>query len=232
MTHVKAVFFYVENQCNFVVFSFRRSTDHTGVNAWPPARDRQYGPRLGLVSARVIKDSLGLLSLSTHAGAPDRCGQAVIMSRRERALAPAVAIISIGAALIPVPCVGTGDFAGPSVPPKVTTQTGDAVPLAVGFSGGILTATAADKTSYSPEIPDGALDGQTLITMTAFSTIAGIPVAESLAGGLEFMPSGLVFATLARLIIDSQMATAAGRIPAARSSSTAYFTARRGSRAA
>jgi hypothetical protein len=112
-----------------------------------------------------------------------------------------------------------GDGGGPSdpvEPAKVTTEAGKAASKTVGISGGTMSTTASDGTKYTLVIPQGALARPTRITMTPVLAIDGLPVlADDVAGGVQFSPSGLVFARPLTLTIENAPAAGANEFPIA-----------------
>ncbi len=68
-------------------------------------------------------------------------------------------------------------------------------------SGGTLTATGADGTTYKLEVPPKAVLSDLTVTMTPLSSIGGLPFADGLSGGVQFAPEGLQLLQPAKLTI-------------------------------
>ena len=66
-----------------------------------------------------------------------------------------------------------------------------------------LTATAVDGTTYTLEIPAGALLGPETITMTPVAGVSGLPLSGGLRAGVQIEPHGLMLQRPAQLTIDS-----------------------------
>jgi hypothetical protein len=87
----------------------------------------------------------------------------------------------------------------------LTLDAARAIEAVVPLTGGTLTATGADGTTYTLVIPDGALKYETPITMTPVATITGMPFGNGpLAVQLE--PEGLSFNDFATLTITPAVA--------------------------
>jgi hypothetical protein len=67
--------------------------------------------------------------------------------------------------------------------------------------GGSVTATGADGTTYTLDVPAGALDGDETITLTPLTAVGGFTVGEAILAGVDAEPSGLVFTKPATLSI-------------------------------
>jgi hypothetical protein len=84
---------------------------------------------------------------------------------------------------------------GPIVVPPSLGTAGDASRAATqavaAASGGSLTATAADGTAYSLQIPAGAVVDDVTITMTPLVGVAGLPAGSQFVAGVQFGPDGL-----------------------------------------
>ena len=100
-------------------------------------------------------------------------------------------------------CVPGGPAAAP-VPPELAwmltqstpadvTPTADparAATAVIPVSGGALTATAEDGTTYTLTIPAGALRTATAVTLTPVTSLAGSPFDETASYGVEVGPDG------------------------------------------
>lgn len=66
-----------------------------------------------------------------------------------------------------------------------------------------ITATGADGTTYTLDIPAEALIGPETITLTPVTAVGGLPLSGELVAGVELKPHGLVLMKPATLTIDS-----------------------------
>ncbi len=73
-------------------------------------------------------------------------------------------------------------------------------------TGGTLTATGSDGTTYQLSVPAGALPQDTLITMTPVAGISNLPLSGGLGGAVKFEPEGLTFIKDAILTIGPSKA--------------------------
>lgn len=102
------------------------------------------------------------------------------------------------------PPIGTS-LAGPVPNPllvKVTLDTGLAVTATRGTTGGDISATAADGTTFTLTVPDGALTALEEITLTPVVSIDGLPLSGGLAGAVLIGPPDLILLKLATLTIE------------------------------
>ncbi len=84
----------------------------------------------------------------------------------------------------------------PDTEPVIVTTTVDqpkAASARIGPDGGTLTATGADGSKYSLEIPAGALVEEIEVRMTPITSMDGLPLAEGLAAGVQLEPEGMTF---------------------------------------
>lgn len=98
---------------------------------------------------------------------------------------------------------------------SVTLDTARAIRQHVPLEGGTITATGADGSTYSLQIPADALTEPATITVTPVAQIADLPLGETgkTALGVQFEPSGLRFFKPATLVVTP---SAAAAIPVAR----------------
>ncbi len=97
----------------------------------------------------------------------------------------------------------TGGTAGSPLSVHVTTDdTYTAQQALTAASGGTITATGADGTTYVLAIPAGALPADTTVSLTPIASISGLPLSGGLANGVQFGPEGLVLNTPATLTIS------------------------------
>jgi hypothetical protein len=68
-------------------------------------------------------------------------------------------------------------------------------------TGGTLTATGADGTTYQLEVPPKAVLSDVNVTMTPLGSIGGLPFANGPSGGVQFGPEGLQLLQPATLTI-------------------------------
>jgi hypothetical protein len=86
---------------------------------------------------------------------------------------------------------------------KVTPQLAGAnavSQLVSATAGGTLNATGPDGSTYSLEIPAGALPSDTTVKMTPVASIGGLPFTSA-AGGVDLQPEGLMLLKTARLTV-------------------------------
>jgi hypothetical protein len=82
-----------------------------------------------------------------------------------------------------------------------TLETARAVTQRVESFGGTITATAANGTTYTLELPNGALLSGQDITLTPVSAVNGSPLSGGLIGAVEIKPHGLELLKPATLTI-------------------------------
>lgn len=85
--------------------------------------------------------------------------------------------------------------------PQVTQDAGRTARALLTPDGGVLTATGADGTTYTLEVPARALLDDTTITLTPVTAIGGFAVGGGIPGAVQAGPSGLRFLTPATLTI-------------------------------
>jgi hypothetical protein len=101
---------------------------------------------------------------------------------------------------------------GPSCDqPAVVLDGGRAATGLVTAGGGTVTATGADGTTYTLDVPAGALDDDEAVTLTPLTSVGGFAVGEAIVAGVDAAPSGLLFAKHATLTIELPRAPA-GRL--------------------
>lgn len=71
----------------------------------------------------------------------------------------------------------------------------------IGKSGGSLTLTGTDGSTFTLDVPTNALDSETTITMTAVKTIDGTSMDKNTPVAVQLEPSGLFFNQFATLTI-------------------------------
>ena len=87
--------------------------------------------------------------------------------------------------------------------PDTTRSTSGAISSA---SGGTLTATGGDGTTYTLDVPAGAVLSDVKVSMTPLSSIDDLPFVDGLAGGVQFGPEGLRLLQPAKLTITPSTA--------------------------
>jgi hypothetical protein len=87
------------------------------------------------------------------------------------------------------------DFSMPGKPLNVT------VSQLVPRTGGSVSLAATDGSKFTLEVPAGALDADTTITMTAVKSIAGAPLDSNTPTAVQLEPSGLFFKEMTTLTI-------------------------------
>ena len=95
------------------------------------------------------------------------------------------------------------DYDAPADPLNVTVELNEneTTSAVISPDGGELSLTSADGSVYTLEVPAGALDVETEISMTTIDILEGGPV-ESNVYGVQLEPSGLVFNELLTLTIQ------------------------------
>ena len=89
----------------------------------------------------------------------------------------------------------TGVFPLHPNPVKVTVSRDSthSASAKVPVAGGTVTATGSDGSRFTLTIPPKVLDGDTTITMTPISSIAGLPLSGGLVAAVHLEPEGLHF---------------------------------------
>ena len=102
----------------------------------------------------------------------------------------------------------TGRFTEPANPLLVSAQSDSAhtATVIVPITGGTVTATGADGSVFTLDIPGDALLTPTEITMTPVSSIADLPLGGGLGAAVKLAPEGLRFYHYATLIITPAQA--------------------------
>jgi len=95
------------------------------------------------------------------------------------------------------------DFSTPGKPLNVTVQLDKKQTASnlVPRTGGSVSLAVADGSTFILEVPAGALDADTTITMTAVKSIAGAPLDSNTPTAVQLEPSGLFFKEMATLTI-------------------------------
>jgi hypothetical protein len=121
----------------------------------------------------------------------------------------------------PAPERSSAPTAAASVPALANVTTDDARVASKDISadGGTVSATGADGTTYSLEIPVDAVSATTKISLYPVTGLAGLPDGSSISTGVQFAPDGLILAVPATLTI---------RLPAGRSAAGLTAVAWRG----
>lgn len=106
---------------------------------------------------------------------------------------------------VPAPA-DTPTFPQPADPITVdsTLQTDRAVSRQVfPHETTVMTATAADGTTYTLTVPPNALLGPATITMTPVASVPDLPLSGGLVAGVQLEPHGLALYAPVELVIDS-----------------------------
>jgi hypothetical protein len=82
----------------------------------------------------------------------------------------------------------------------VVPDAARAVSQDIGPAGGIVSASGADGSQYTLDIPANALPQSTTITMMPISSVVGLPL-DSFVAGVQFAPEGLLLMNEAKLTI-------------------------------
>lgn len=95
------------------------------------------------------------------------------------------------------------DFTTPAEPLNVTVELDETSTVSGTFSptGNSMTLTTADGTVFALEVPPGALDADTAITMTAVKSITGAPLSSGAVAAVQLEPSGLFFTEFVTLTV-------------------------------
>lgn len=84
---------------------------------------------------------------------------------------------------------------------QVVHDASRAVTTTIDETGGTITATGADGSTYTLEIPAGALLEQQDVTLTPVQSIAGLPFSGGLAAAVHIEPEALALADAATLTV-------------------------------
>lgn len=95
-------------------------------------------------------------------------------------------------------------------PAAVTVDPSHATGAVVPITGGTVTATAADGTTYRLDVPPGALARPTAITLTPVTTMTGVPGQFQGIRAVRAEPEGLTFGVPATLTIHPPTASGSG----------------------
>ena len=108
-----------------------------------------------------------------------------------------------GSSTLSVTPSATGRFSEPATPLDVSalSDSAHAVTVLVPISGGTVTATGADGTVFTLEIPADALLSATEITMTPINGITDLPLSGGLGAAVSLEPEGLRLYNYATLTI-------------------------------
>jgi hypothetical protein len=95
------------------------------------------------------------------------------------------------------------DYDAPAEPLDVTVilSANETTSAVISAEGGNLVHTSADGSVYTLQVPAGALDVDTEVSMTVIDTLSGGPVETKLYG-VQLEPSGLEFNKLLTLTIQ------------------------------
>jgi hypothetical protein len=84
---------------------------------------------------------------------------------------------------------------------SVTLDSTKAATALIPVTGGTITATGADGSVFTLTIPDKALGGDEMITMTPLGAVNGLPFKGGLVAGVQLEPDGLELFQMATLTI-------------------------------
>lgn len=95
------------------------------------------------------------------------------------------------------------DFMTPGKPLNVTVQLDkkQTASAMVPRTGGSVSLSAADGSKFTLDVPAGALEADTTITMTAVKSLDGAPLDNNTPTAVQLEPSGLFFKEMATLTI-------------------------------
>lgn len=99
--------------------------------------------------------------------------------------------------------IPTVDFDAPANPVNVTVELDETNSTSGMFStnGSVMSLTGADGTVFTLEIPPGALEADTAITMTVVKSMGGAPLSRDIFA-VQLEPSGLLLNEIATLTIQ------------------------------
>ncbi|HEX9562843.1 MAG TPA: putative Ig domain-containing protein [Gemmatimonadaceae bacterium] len=112
--------------------------------------------------------------------------------------------VQVGQSLIVATAEGKSDTSVVLVPPgpvSATKEAANAATVTLDGGGGTIEATDADGVHYTLVVPPLALMSPVTITMTPLANVSGLPLSGGFVAGVDFQPSGLVFAEAATLTI-------------------------------
>jgi hypothetical protein len=89
---------------------------------------------------------------------------------------------------------------------EIVLDDSHAVSALMTANGGTLTATGADGTEYSLEVPEGALDLPVQIRMIPAASVGGLPFGQGSTVAIQLEPEGLRFSDVAILSIETPAA--------------------------
>ena len=97
----------------------------------------------------------------------------------------------------------TIDFTTPGNPVNVTVvlDKKQTASEKISTNGGTVSLTSADGSKFTLEVPPGALDTETTITMTAVKSMDGAPLDSKTPTAVQLEPSGLFFNELVTLTV-------------------------------
>lgn len=90
------------------------------------------------------------------------------------------------------------------VTPRLDTER--QISQAVPATGAVLSATAADGTRFTLELPEGAVPHERAVTLTPLSALDGLPLSGGLIAGVQIEPDGLALLRPATLTIETRTA--------------------------
>jgi len=85
---------------------------------------------------------------------------------------------------------------------QVTPDAAQGASAVMATNGGTLTATGADGTKYTLEVPAGALYAPTEIRMIPAASVQGLPFGQGSTAAVQLEPDGLRFSDVVVLTIE------------------------------
>lgn len=160
-----------------------------------------------LTGPLFITDTLQLTATVKDQNGAVMTGKTVTWSSSNATLATVSSsglVIGVGAGAVTISALvdartGTAQLTVSDPGPRITTETATAATGTIGVEGGSITTTSTGGVVYTLVVPAGALAAPTLIHLTPVTAVRKLPLSGGLVGGVEFQPSGLRFATPARL---------------------------------
>jgi hypothetical protein len=95
------------------------------------------------------------------------------------------------------------DFISPVEPLNISVQLDETYSTSshISTDGGVITLTANDGSEFTLDVPPGAVEADTAITMTVIKSVQGAPLGDGPLAAVQLEPSGLFFNEVATLTI-------------------------------
>ena len=178
----------------------------TTIDVSPASRSMLVGDTLTLVA--VVRDQNGATMTGVAITWASSNANVATVSTSGK-----VTAVAVGSATISASASGKHGDASLTIAvptPVATLEPSNRKTATIGPEGGSITATSSAGLQYVLEVPAGALMAAQQISMTPITDIAHLGLSGGLAGAVDLQPSGLVFATPARLRIRSSRTAPSG----------------------